>query len=509
MYRRWRPKKLSEVVGQEHVVTTLTNALKNGNVRHAYLFTGPRGVGKTTVARILAHEINELEYTDESTHLDIIEIDAASNRRIDEIRDLRDKVHITPTSAKYKVYIIDEVHMLTREAFNALLKTLEEPPEHAIFILATTELHKVPATIISRTQRFPFRQISSNDMKAHLKKIANAEKIDIDDEAIDKIVTYGEGSARDSISLLDQISSSKRKINKAEVESSLGLPADEQIKLIIDHLQAKDISGIIATINQLTIEGVSANQAATSLAKHLRAMLLDSTNLNKRAILNLLRELLSLNEFADPMAALEIALIEAASPPDSSAPNDYVPPNHETSVEQDSSKENQALTSGKDEAQPETETKPQTESPNESKASKDSIRKEKVPPELPRLTNSAKIDFDWLAVLNSAKTTHGSLYGMLRMASARLEGDNLYLSFAFPFHAKQAGNSKNNAKLLSIINDLGYPVSKIEIEPCQPESIDQNNFELAEPIKNEESEIQKNDEIETISNIFGGAELLD
>ncbi|HEX7963643.1 MAG TPA: AAA family ATPase, partial [Candidatus Saccharimonadales bacterium] len=139
LYRAHRPKKLSEVVGQEHITGALTRALANGTVSHAYLFTGPRGVGKTTIARILAHEINGLPYDDESMHLDIIEIDAASNRRIDEIRDLRDKVHIAPTMAKYKVYIIDEVHMLTKEAFNALLKTLEEPPAHVVFILATTE----------------------------------------------------------------------------------------------------------------------------------------------------------------------------------------------------------------------------------------------------------------------------------------------------------------------------------------------------------------------------------
>src|SRR3954469_978365 len=162
LYRKYRPRGFDDAVGQPHITTTLARAIKAGKLSHAYLFTGPRGVGKTSIARILAHEINELPYTDESIHLDIIEIDAASNRRIDEIRDLRDKVHIAPTSAKYKVYIIDEVHMLTKEAFNALLKTLEEPPEHVIFILATTEVHKLPETIISRTQRFSFKPADKN-----------------------------------------------------------------------------------------------------------------------------------------------------------------------------------------------------------------------------------------------------------------------------------------------------------------------------------------------------------
>src|SRR3989442_7000568 len=177
LYRAHRPKKLRDVVGQEHITTALTRALQNGTISHAYLFTGPRGVGKTTIARILAHEVNGLPYDDESMHLDIIEIDAASNRRIDEIRDLRDKVHLAPTSAKFKVYIIDEVHMLTKEAFNALLKTLEEPPAHAVFILATTEVHKLPETIISRTQRFSFKPVDVPKVVAHLKAIAKAEKI--------------------------------------------------------------------------------------------------------------------------------------------------------------------------------------------------------------------------------------------------------------------------------------------------------------------------------------------
>ena len=148
LYRKYRPKKLDDVAGQQHIVAVLGNAIKSGKISHAYLFTGPRGVGKTSVARILAHEINNLEYDERQNHIDIIEIDAASNRRIDEIRDLREKVNISPAEAKYKVYIIDEVHMLTKEAFNALLKTLEEPPEHAVFILATTDAHKVPDTII-------------------------------------------------------------------------------------------------------------------------------------------------------------------------------------------------------------------------------------------------------------------------------------------------------------------------------------------------------------------------
>ncbi|HEX4662392.1 MAG TPA: DNA polymerase III subunit gamma/tau, partial [Candidatus Saccharimonadales bacterium] len=224
LYRTYRSKSLATVIGQEHVTEVLARAIAAGRISHAYLLTGPRGVGKTSVARILAHEINKLPYTDESTHLDIIEIDAASNRRIDDIRDLREKVHIAPTSAAYKVFIIDEVHMLTSESFNALLKVLEEPPAHVVFILATTELHKLPATIVSRTQRFTFRPISIDKIVAHLKDIAEKEKIEIDDEALQLIAQHGDGSFRDSISLLDQLGNNgATKVTATTVEAMLGL----------------------------------------------------------------------------------------------------------------------------------------------------------------------------------------------------------------------------------------------------------------------------------------------
>src|SRR3990167_544034 len=196
LYRKNRPKSFAEVIGQEQITETLEKAIKDGRISHAYLLAGPRGVGKTSVARILAHEVNKLTYKDESIHLDIIEIDAASNRRIDEIRDIRQKVHIAPTSAKYKVYIIDEVHMLTKEAFNALLKTLEEPPEHCIFILATTEVHKLPETIISRTQRFTFKPVEKDKAIAHLKSIAKKEGIDIEPTALDLLADHGSGRDR-------------------------------------------------------------------------------------------------------------------------------------------------------------------------------------------------------------------------------------------------------------------------------------------------------------------------
>jgi DNA polymerase-3 subunit gamma/tau len=207
LYRKYRSTSLDTVVGQNHVTEVLKLELEQDKVSHAYLFTGPRGVGKTSVARILAHAINKVAYDDTSIDLDIIEIDAASNNGVDDIRDLRDKVNIAPVSASKKVYIIDEVHMLSKQAFNALLKTLEEPPEHVVFILATTDIEKLPETIISRTQRFDFHLIKDEDLIKQLRYISDEENILIDDEALSIIAEFGRGSFRDSISMLDQVSS--------------------------------------------------------------------------------------------------------------------------------------------------------------------------------------------------------------------------------------------------------------------------------------------------------------
>ena len=197
LYRKYRPLRLDEVVGQKQVTDILSTALTQGRIGHAYLFVGPRGCGKTSVARILAHEVNGFKYELEDDYVDIIEIDGASNRGIDDIRELREKVNIAPTSGKYKIYIIDEVHMLTTPAFNALLKTLEEPPRHVIFIMATTDAYKVPPTITSRSQIFTFKLADGQVMLDFLKSVAEKEKIKISDEALKIIAKRAGGSFRD------------------------------------------------------------------------------------------------------------------------------------------------------------------------------------------------------------------------------------------------------------------------------------------------------------------------
>ena len=260
LYRRYRPMSLDGVVGQPQVTEPLIKSLKAGKVGHAYLFVGPRGCGKTSVARILAHEINGFKYEIEDEYVDIIEIDGASNRGIEDVRELRERVAIAPTLGKYKVYIIDEVHMLTREAFNALLKTLEEPPSHVVFIMATTELHKVPITITSRAETYTFKLADKDTMTDFLKGVCKKEKIKIDDDALEIIVKRGGGSFRDSLSLLDQISTlSDEKITKDAVLKAMGLADDEKIKALIDLYADNNLSEISALLKELLSTGVKAD----------------------------------------------------------------------------------------------------------------------------------------------------------------------------------------------------------------------------------------------------------
>jgi DNA polymerase-3 subunit gamma/tau len=286
--RKWRPQKFSDVVGQEHITTTLKNAIRNNRIAHAYLFTGPRGVGKTTTARILAKTLNctnskdaepcnecEMCRTIQTSQLmDIIEIDGASNRGIDEVRALRDSVKYTPTKGKYKVYIIDEVHMLTRESFNAFLKTLEEPPSHTIFIFATTDAHKVPPTIISRCQRFDFRRIQLDSIKILLRQIAESEKIQIDDKTLTIIAKKADGALRDAESIFDQVVSfCGNNIDPDTVAKMLNLINDEVFFRISDAVLEKNFKTVFEVSDTIYENGWDFVDFTEGLIEHFRNIL--------------------------------------------------------------------------------------------------------------------------------------------------------------------------------------------------------------------------------------------
>ncbi len=284
-YRKYRPQTLSDLIGQTHIKTTLSKAFEAEKLAHAYLFCGPRGSGKTSTARILAKMVNCLEKyppcnkctsclsVTDGSNLDLIEIDAASNRGIDDIRLLREGVKLSPTGAKKKVYIIDEVHMLTTEAFNALLKTLEEPPAHVLFILATTESHKIPQTILSRVQRLDFNLATEEELVESLKKVAAVEKIEIDEEALKLIARKSEGGFRDSLKLLDQLAGLGEKITLEVVESNLKSGSSEDILKILNILAKKDSKEGLLFIQFVLDKGINLKEFVSSLLENLRQLL--------------------------------------------------------------------------------------------------------------------------------------------------------------------------------------------------------------------------------------------
>jgi DNA polymerase-3 subunit gamma/tau len=465
LYRKYRPKNFAEVVGQEAIIKSLHNAIKSGRISHAYLFAGPRGVGKTSIARVLAHQVNGLPYSKDKSHLDIIEIDAASNRRIDEIRDLRDKVNITPVEAKYKVYIIDEVHMLTKEAFNALLKTLEEPPAHCIFILATTEAHKLPETIISRTQRFNFKPIAQSAARTKLDVIAKQEKIKIDKEALDLLAEYGEGSLRDIEGLLDQLSASRQQITEKEVRGLLGIPASQAIDELLHSIETGNIKTALSSLEKLKDQAASPVGIAKAFALQLRRQILED-NRSPEWAAPLLKELLEVSSSVHPYETLELAILGATIYSQSQI--------HDT---------------------------PYTNKVNHNP---DQEKRAKIRPKRHEAISSKKpAQFSlsqWAEVLNRLKNEAPSLYTALRLSEPSIIGDILRLDFPFALHQKKAQEARHTKQIAQAIEDIcGARV----VVKCTV------NKDLAAQRDVHYTAESSATELKTISNIFGAAEVLE
>lgn len=299
LYRKWRPQTFSDVVGQEHITSTLSNEIELGKVSHAYLFTGSRGTGKTTCAKILAKAVNCLHPVngnpcneceicrgiDDGSILDVIEIDAASNNGVDNIRDLREEANFTPVHTKYRVYIIDEVHMLSIGAFNALLKTLEEPPEHVKFILATTEVHKLPATILSRCQRFDFHRITPEHISERLNYVADEEKIELDPDAALLIARIADGALRDALSILDRCSGIDNHVTTQTVSSAAGLAGKDYLFDLTENIDGANPSEVLSVIDKLHNDSCDMERLCTELINHYRNMMIIKTVKNPHKLI--------------------------------------------------------------------------------------------------------------------------------------------------------------------------------------------------------------------------------
>lgn len=470
LYRKYRSTSFDELVGQEHVTELLKAAVKNGTFSHAYLFTGQRGTGKTSAARILAYAINELPYDADAGHLDIIEIDAASNRRIDDIRDLREKVFIAPVSAKYKVYIIDEVHMLTGESFNALLKTIEEPPTHAVFILATTELHKVPATIISRTQRFHFRPVALEKVVEHLKMIASKEKIDIDDDALKLIAEHGGGSFRDSISLLDQLSSLKGKVSADTVESILGRARGTDIATILQLVHDGKQAELHTLLTTMMTQGISP----VTLSEQIVAALLHEPESSRQSY-ELSEKLMAVPKAHFPQLLLLSTLLGFVAKEDDRKDTNIQPADEKESDRQP--------TADRKSQEPQDTTKRVTRggaAPAETRVERgeDGADRAAGPAASDLRGNSEGISddgsgqeeskskrkddksgykqsaFNWDAVLAATKKTNPALHSVLSRAEVRLDGTALHLGFQYALHRKKLEQTEYRAQLIRVIQDV-------------------------------------------------------
>ena len=541
-YRKWRPQTLAEVVGQEPVTQTLRNALSSGHVSHAYLFCGPRGTGKTSTARILAKAVNCLtngngepcntcalcQAITEAKAFDVIEIDAASNTGVDDIRSLREKVNYAPNQARYKVYIIDEVHMLSNSASNALLKTLEEPPPHAIFILATTEAHKILPTILSRCQRFDFRRLSQADVVSKLDHICGTEGIQIEPEALRLIAKSATGSLRDAENLLEQLTTYYGpEIGLQQVQATLGITGDWRAKEITKHIINHDISAGMATINSVNDDGLDLRQFNRELVEYLRALLLIKTgsdeavdltaeditelkDLARRAPLEqILRAVklfgqLELRFDNYSTLPLELALVDCTLTPEKERESQPEPTAHEVRQSQKETAppptpspprppktEPEPIAAGAFEPEPVATSTPEPEPTTPSTLAEPEPVATNVPTEpvmaaatTPPLEAGSEIEqlrLNWRQVIEQAPpdTKKTPAIAILRSAGVKpvaAENDTVSLAFRYHYHKEQIEKIENQRVAERIIsNFLG--------RPCRVHCLLEDNHLLKEALK--------------------------
>lgn len=457
LYRKYRSKSLAEVVGQSHITDVLSRALSTGKVAHAYLLTGPRGVGKTSIARILAHEINKLPYDDETTHLDIIEIDAASNNGVEDVRDLREKVQLAPVSADKKVYIIDEVHMLSKPAFNALLKTLEEPPAHVVFILATTDIEKLPATIVSRTQRYGFRAIDKADAVKHLRFIADEEKISINDEALELIAKRGDGSFRDSISLLDQLSSlapTGTTITATLIEESLGLAPRDAVESLIAAVSKHDVASVAKQLQALEADGISPTVITQQLIDVLRDSIIDHPH-----HLLLLDSLLDVPKSANPSMKL-LAVLGTAAHDHKPKTAALAAPVLEVSatieeLSQQATKPHPVEPVSKPKAAESEKPKTVAEKP---------VEPTPVIADAPAVAAPAA-DFDWSIMMLAIKDRNMAMYSVLGKCAYELEDSQLTIYCLNAFYKKKLDDPRYSSHMYEALQTSGFYGLTVETVP--------------------------------------------
>ena len=467
LYRKYRSRSLDEVLGQDHVTNILRRALEQGKIAHAYLLTGPRGVGKTSVARILAHEINQLPYDEEASHLDIIEIDAASNNGVDDIRTLREKAQVAPVSAPKKIYIIDEVHMLSKPAFNALLKTLEEPPAHVVFILATTDADKLPATILSRVQQFFFRPIPADIMARQLMTIAEKEGFSVEEDAARLIAERSHGGFRDGISMLDQLSalaSADKPLSASDVAQYLGLSATETLEKLLALYQQRDASGALSLLGELEQTGTDPVVLSHQLLSLLRERLHQRPEL-----ITLVKQLIEVDRHPHPDLKLLTIFMDngeqvtdtspelispSASPKTTAKPPATI---SKSPVEAPGSlaATSEAPAPAAQPAENSQKTIPKQEQTTDSadKTAADAAPAGSQPaPDSP--PDSTATDIDWDKIIALAKEQSFAIATLLQKCGWRRDGNTLTLYVGNAFNKKKLDDAKNRPLIATIVQQV-------------------------------------------------------